>query len=412
MLKSRLKTFLKDEQGNLTILFVGCSFALLAGSAMIVDMNVWRSQEAKLQNAADAAALSGALLLGKGGHDVEIKAEETAKDYVLHGNDINIDGYSSAVYVNAKSETVDVRLTSGVPRIFSNLFATSDMTVGARAVAKVVHENTACLYVLDPEGNGSFEVRGSATFETKNCSIQVNSTSPKAISLVGNSSIQAEDICVAGGVSAKRGFSHAPKTACGVVPDPFASLDIPRAGACDYTRLSVSSSMTLKPGTYCGGIAVDRGSVVTLTPGIYIMKDGHIDIKGGGSIVGEEVAFVLEGASSIDVTGNGDVITTPPVNGPLAGFSVVQSSSEPLGQGSKIVGRGELHLPGTIYLPRQSLEVIGAAQHSTDTQSFATIVVHNLKIVGSGTFAISASKNNYNRDSAQRLSKTSARLIH
>jgi len=62
------------------------------------------------------------------------------------------------------------------------------------------------------------------------------------------------------------------------VTDPYAALPTPSPGTCGYTNFSHSSgsSLTLLPGTYCGGLTVSSYSNVYFTPGIYYVTNGDL----------------------------------------------------------------------------------------------------------------------------------------
>lgn len=62
------------------------------------------------------------------------------------------------------------------------------------------------------------------------------------------------------------------------IVDPTASLPVPSVGACTYTNYNQSSqnSLTVSPGTYCGGLTVSSVSSVDFTPGIFYVADGDM----------------------------------------------------------------------------------------------------------------------------------------
>ena len=57
-------------------------------------------------------------------------------------------------------------------------------------------------------------------------------------------------------------------------------------------RYSGSSPLTLRPGTYLGGITVTGQGSVTLSPGIYYMAGGGFSVTGSGSVTGAGVMIV------------------------------------------------------------------------------------------------------------------------
>ena len=410
--KNIYRRYIGDTRGNMMML-AGVSLSVfMVCAAGVSDYSMWQSQKAKLQDAADAAALAGAVKLGKGGNKIERSTKAQAAAFASEGNDTTLQGFVSDVQIDTTAETVEVALSVEVPRMFSSMISNTVQKVRATAIAKVVYGKTACLYVLDPTGNGAVTTTGNALVTATNCSIQINSISSTALTNGGNAIFTAEEICVNGNYTGS-GYTPTPTPNCGTAPDPFASLAVPTAGLCDYTNLSIGVSTTLTPGTYCGGIRItSSGTIVTLSPGTYFIKDGDLKVSSSGSVIGDEVAFVLEGLSSIDISGTGEVSTTPPTSGVLEGYSVAQSRTEPLGPVSKITGEGKFSFPGIIYMPRGDLEITGKASTNTFTPSYAAIVVYQLKIAGSGELHVTANTDTFSQQASSTITKSSARLIH
>jgi hypothetical protein len=65
------------------------------------------------------------------------------------------------------------------------------------------------------------------------------------------------------------------------IVDPYASLPTPSPGACSFTNFSQSSasSLTVSPGTYCGGMSISSINNVYFTPGIYYVANGDLYIS-------------------------------------------------------------------------------------------------------------------------------------
>lgn len=84
-------------------------------------------------------------------------------------------------------------------------------------------------------------------------------------------------------------------------PDPLGYLQPPSYSGCTHNgRVKVSSgTVSLNPGTYCGGIEIASGSTVTFNPGLYIVKadsnDGGLLVASGSSVKGTGVTFFNTG---------------------------------------------------------------------------------------------------------------------
>jgi hypothetical protein len=80
---------------------------------------------------------------------------------------------------------------------------------------------------------------------------------------------------------------------------------------------SLSSLLTLNPGTYVGGIKVSgRGSIV-LNPGIYYLRGGGFSVSGQGSVTGNGVLMVnasTQSTDTISVSGQAAVTLNAPAS--------------------------------------------------------------------------------------------------
>ncbi|NNC37566.1 MAG: hypothetical protein HKO02_08910 [Hyphomonadaceae bacterium] len=411
-LKKMGTEYTANESGNM-MMMVGVSLTvfMLCG-AMVTDVSLWRSQQDKLQNAADSAALAGAIVLSGNAHyvspddgdhgDDDYQSEDeddpdysrkreakiTARKVAREANDTTLEGYKSKIVVNPKTDTVSVDLTVGVPRMFSAMFMKADPSVKASAVATVVHrDDLNCIYIMDPAGDQALKLDGQGTLMGPSCGIQVQSTSATALVNGTSASIHADRICVAGGYTGS-GYQPTPNSGCSIDPDPFAKLNVPAGGSCTHTNYMVTASETLYPGTYCGGIQIGNDFAVNLAPGRYYIRDGNLKMTNNASLTGDRVVFILDGDSSIDSNSTGKFVTTPPVRGPLKGFSVVERS--PAGNNkSKITGNGSIDFTGTIYTPSQIWELTGKSDGNSHTPSYGSILAYRLKVTGKGNLNIS-----------------------
>lgn len=402
-----MRAFRTSRDGNVSVLFALLAVVILGGAGLGLDYALWTKQRAEIQEAADAGALAGAVELGRGGGDVISRAEATA---IAIGNANTFGATRSAVataQADAVARTVRVNLALPGRRSISAILLNTDPMINATATARVVDRVIACIYALNPTSAKSMFGNGSALLEGTNCAIQVNSSDAGALDNTGT--IKATHICVTGGYNGS-GYTPTPRAGCPVADDPFIDVVIPAPGPCASTGLSVTASVTLSPGVYCGGISITSNAVVTLTPGVYHIVDGALSIAGGGSVIGDDAVFVLSGTASIDIAGNGKVRTTPPASGPLAGFSIVQDRSAPLGEQSKISGEGQFEFPGVIYLPRQTLEIRGQASGNSYVPTYAAVAADKIIVAGSGELKVTADTNNL-ASNAMKLSVVNVSLV-
>src|SRR5476651_267849 len=65
------------------------------------------------------------------------------------------------------------------------------------------------------------------------------------------------------------------------IVDPYAGLAAPSPGTCSFTnyREPSGSTLTVSPGTYCGGLSVTSKTTVYFTPGTYYITNGDLIIS-------------------------------------------------------------------------------------------------------------------------------------
>lgn len=402
-----MRALLSSRDGNISVIFALMAVVILGAAGLGLDYSLWTMQRTEIQEAADAGALAGAVELGKGGDDVAARAEARA----LAVGAANLSGAAKSAAITAGADVVAQTVTVGFSlpgrRSISAILLNTDPTLAATSTARVVDRVIACIYALNLSQAKSMFGNGSALLEGTNCAIQVNSSDADALENSGT--IKATHICVAGGYGGS-GYTPTPRTGCPVTDDPFMDLTIPAPGPCTASGLSIISSQSLSAGVYCGGISIASGAKATLGPGVYHIVDGDLKITGGGSVVGDDVVFVLSGTASLDIAGQGKVRTTPPQTGALAGFSIVQDRLAPLGGVSKISGDGQYEFPGIIYLPRQTLEIAGRASGNSYIPTYAAVAADKIVVAGSGELRVTADIDNLAAE-AMKLAVVNVTLV-
>lgn len=400
--------FIADDRGNTGILFAVASILIFGAAGIAVDYARWSSQRTQLQAAADAGALAGVVELGYGGAGVVTRAKERA----VALTDSNVDGYlenaTADVVIDKTAETVTVSLSIDGERTLSRLLVPDNPKLTAQSTAKVAGRSIACIYALNPTASMAFRGNGTAIVQATDCAIYVNSDASDA--LANSGIISASHICVVGGFTGD-GYTPSPQENCPTVSDPFLNIATPAPGGCDHFNLALNADAILDPGVYCGGLHVSGNARITLNPGLYFLADGVMQVTSGGSIEGAEVAFILYGSASIDIAGNGAVITTPPLSGDAAGFSIMQHREAPFGEVSKIAGDGRFEFPGIIYLPRQALEIAGRAEGNVNTPTYAAIVADTITVTGSGDLYATADSSMFGKNAAQQITVVNAKLV-
>ena len=328
------KRFLADESGQTLVLAALCLSVFLGALALSVDAGVLRYQRRLLQNAADAAALAGALELRAYGATANCSALQTAAQDALTENGFTgstlltncaaRNGTSFQITVNngpcalagdpnsGNTSYVEVVVSRPVATVFAKVFGVSSVPMLARAEA--FQPVNTCVYALDPSGSNA-AVLDSQTSVTASCGFMVESTSNSAVQCT-SASLTATTVAIVGSGSESSCAANATINVGVSLPspaDPLSSLTKPTVPACGTTTkgtvlhgssaaLSITGPVTLYPDrAFCGGITISRGATVTLEPGTYVLGSsnsaGGLSIDVGATVTGTGVTFYNYGTS-------------------------------------------------------------------------------------------------------------------
>jgi Flp pilus assembly protein TadG len=161
------------------------------------------------------------------------------------------------------------------------------------------------------------------------------------------------------------------------IVDPYSGLGAPSPGACTYTNYTPPSgnSVTLQPGTYCGGLIITNKSV-NFSAGTYYIANGDLVITSPNNVScsncsnGAGTTFVLtqtSGSNSdiggVRISSDNNITLNAPNSGPYKGVLFYQDSRVPAGtqkSTSKIFTVSSLNnatLSGAVYIPNNAIDI-------------------------------------------------------
>jgi Flp pilus assembly protein TadG len=397
----------QGEEGQAVVLFAIMMLALLFAVGLAIDAGQLYSAKRSEQEAADAAAFAGAVVLyQKGSGSEAIAAART---------DALTNGYSSggacllstpgpctdaatqttvSVYwppisgsYTGNATHIEVSITRQVKTSLVPAQAAFN-PVRARGVAgSEALNNGYAIMALDPGNtlrgfwtgdNGRVSLNGggilvnstssNAAENDANAPGEVVIQSPWALDVTGQATGHWSDLTPPVPVNA----GHAQ------VPDPFAGVPRPKvctepppclpAPTAIFTSLpsAVAGVTTLEPGVYKVKIKGAGTDVFHLNPGVYILDQG-MDTSGNGLVTGSEVfifntysnypgpAGLTPTCSDVSLTGNGDIdlsaITTgPPYKNLLFYQDSLCANDFEIGGNGNFTGTGSLYLPSALFM--------------------------------------------------------------
>jgi hypothetical protein len=294
--------------GQVVALVALALVVLISFVALAIDLGLMWGTKRRMQTAADAAAIAGALA-SRNSQDVTTAADNVASlnGFTDGSNGVTITVANPYSGGSCSANCVKVTIAQGQSTYFLRVLGFNSINVNANAVSGTINSGN-CVYALSPSALPALKVDGNAKVNVPSCGVIVNSTQNPAATCGGAASFSAGSIGVAG--SAAVGcFSPAPTTGVGESPDPFAYLGTAPTCTVNNTKLSITSSQTVSPGYYCGGIKITGGSTnVTFQSGTYYLGSPFdLSITSGGTVTGTGVTFIdTQGGISLAGSGTGD----------------------------------------------------------------------------------------------------------
>ena len=192
----------------------------------------------------------------------------------------------------------------------------------------------------------------------------------------------SSSIRVVGGASGNC-LTPLPATGSTASADPLAYVDPPgdaNAGCTYPNKVKVNKDTMLSPGVYCGGIKIDGNARVYMRPGVYVMKDGPLNVDSNAELEGEYVGIYLTGdKATFRFASNATIDLSAPKDGPLAGLLFFEDRNAPQLRRHEILSNYAHNLLGTIYLSQGRL-VVDADNEIADKSAYTAIVARRIEL--------------------------------
>jgi len=371
----------------------------------------------QLQNAADAASLAGAQIVRADPAEavrqaialaLENKADGEA--VVLELTDVTVGRYDrdtrtfTETLEGPNAVKVVARRTEDSPAgpvglLFGRVFLQNSINVERAAIAMVGGGTGAGLITLDLHAPQSLSLSGTVTLNVDGGVVQVNSDDEEAAVLAnGTPTLIAPELDVCGGCRFTGGASYdgdiVPSRPRGdplwYLPEP--SVDAaPERGAVNNTG---GEHLTLQPGLYSGGIAMNNGSL-TLEPGVYILDGVGLQVTGGDLYADGVMFYIIDRTpknnveSCVKLVGNGVSQISPPDPAkhhfPEAALyekiSFFQSRSNQ--NEATFIGTSQLLLEGSLYFSECNVNLSGTSDGFGNQ-----LIVNTIEVSGNGDIHI------------------------
>ena len=370
--------FRQDRSGAVALIFALAAPATLIGAGAAIAYGEARTVHTAEQSALDAAVLAGAgLPLGTPDADRINAAQAMFNGQMSNFTPRLVQSVTANFSVQALAQS-NIKVTGAATATFANPFGAfvggKTLTVGTSAAAQTIPTPPVCVYALNNRANGAVDLNGTVNVSV-GCAVQANSGSGGAVRAVGGARMSTSAFSVSGNYKGS-GFTPPPKAGAAPLPDPFASLPFPATGPCvALSGSSIKANTTINPGTYCGGLRISSGAVVTMNPGIYIFTDGDFKIDSGSQVTGSEVLIALAGkGAKFWMTGSAIMKVTSPASGTYMNMQFMEDRNNTAGNTwVSIGGNSQLQYDGVMYFPNSNIWVFGGSIVNANSPSVAML---------------------------------------
>jgi Flp pilus assembly protein TadG len=366
-----------DQRGNYAVLGALLMPVIVGTVGLGVDVGFWYQAKQHMQGASDAAAVSAASAYAANpSSNITQQAITIASSYGFtngsQGATLTLNHPPNSGSYSTNVNAFEVIIQQPQNQYFSAIWGMQNVIVSTRSVA-LADPGLACVLALDTSAITGISASGTPSVSLNNCSLFSNSSGNSAISVGGAASVSALSAGAVGGISGTITTTEGQSTGDSPLADPFASVPTPSFSGCTYTNSgNISSTVTLNPGVYCGGLKLTGGDV-TLQPGTYIFDlstcstypcisaDAQSTLTGSGVtlVFTSSGAYPPSNKTIVKFAGGATIDLTPPTTGTYAGIVMYGDRNMTQGSGFSLTGGSSQVLTGATYLPKAAVSFAG-----------------------------------------------------
>jgi Flp pilus assembly protein TadG len=380
-----MRRLIHCTRGSISVIAALSAVPLIGMAALGTEVGSWYLIQRHAQNAADAAAIAGALTLATTG-----TSSTNGATSVAAANGFCDGCGTQSVKFSSTATSVTAMITQTQTAWLSSLFGLSTIPIPVHATASIRGQNLCMVSLTPMKVNGSFSTTGGG------CSIMTNG----AITLAGSNTTNVPLLATNGcGNSATicdavalANWYMPPAT----VPSFMTALDAvtfptSASAACNPTPNPPCKYETAHQ-TNGGTFTVSANQTVNLQSGTYIFYNTAIDIKNNGSLTnsdGNGVNIVLLGTSSLKVDGTVQLtanLTNLLFGGVLNGILIYDRANGNVDTSGDSAGS---YFGGAMYFPNAAVTWGGNAD---TTLKCTELVANNLSLSGNANLDLSGCK--------------------
>lgn len=404
-----MRNFLRSRRGSVAFATVVALVPVVGAIALGAEAGSWYVTKQQAQNAADAAAISGALRVAcdRGSiacadlNSVDYRGKQfAAQNAFCNAGDNTVysgapacptlpTGVSRSVTITQPTP-VRVQATVGQqqPAYLAKLLGLSTINIGATAIAEIWNPTLVCALGLGKYPKGSaLTIGGNVTNAGEGCGLMSNDTVKfnSDPNFTGTGwSVNASEGCLPGGNQCNDpGVPHNYFLSAAI--NPLEALDNAPFNSWTGKTSKPSCNGTLTPNNSSnlyGDLTCTNGDTLTLSAGTYFFYNAAIKIN-GGTVTGAGVTLVLLGDSSLSITGGTVNLSAPEINtfsSLLNGVLIDDQAPNKSKNAVNVNGGGTVKLGGALYFPNVDVSWSGTTQ-STST-ACTQVIANTLTMTG------------------------------
>lgn len=310
----------RDRRGASAVAFAASAMVIMGFVGLATEGGLWYLGRRNAQNAADAAAVAGALAVTYNANAETAAANSAASNGFPNTGNTTVTTIVTPATVTDTAK-VQVTVTQQMTPYISAVFTTTPVTVGATAIAQVKVTGAACVLST----SGDLTISGASN--SPGCAFASNSTSSTAINVTGawlGSTAATVGGCCGSGTTSLTGKPMSPYHPATTNPYSAAdALTLPAftAANCDtipapatyngsnntYRGTSVILLVPYNPASpraYCETLSVTAGTPVLVPSGTYFFNNASLLMNGG--IIGCEITCAAPMATGATFIFTGD----------------------------------------------------------------------------------------------------------
>lgn len=350
-----------SERGQAAVLLALAFLVLLASVGLAIDGGIVYTERRRAQNAADAAAMAGALAILHRGNAVQAayaRANDNGYDNNQTDNWVHV--YRPPIHGPTAGDTnhIEVEIRTRVNAVFSQLVFSGVLENTVTAIGRARPPTASpladghALVGLSPHGCSVVWSHGDNTSLIEGSGIFVNSDDPDC-ALVANGGndlvVVGGNIYVVGGWEIGRNSTVTPVPTSGI---PQIETPVVEPPTCSQEAVVDNGAQTITAG-HISQLDIQNGTW-TFGPGIYCIDNG-MRIN-GGSVTGHDVMFFVA-AGAVSWSGSATLRLDAPDDGDFAGMLLYQDPSDT--DRVTLNGTSSSYIQGTIFVPGAEVQLNG-----------------------------------------------------